>query len=106
MWDDCGIIRSDERLAVAEYRIRELRLRANALWRAGPVDTHLAETRNLCDVALLVVRSARSRLESRGLHRNVDHPEADERWRKDTVIAPTDPGETSDAAEPHTGGAP
>ncbi|MFO7893527.1 MAG: L-aspartate oxidase [Longimicrobiales bacterium] len=86
MWDDCGIIRSDERLAVAEHRIRDLRRRANALWRTGPVDTELAETRNLCEVALLVVRSARSRAESRGLHYNIDHPDTDEDCRTDTVI--------------------
>lgn len=90
MWDDCGIIRSDERLAVAEHRVRDLRRRASALWRRGPVDTDLAETRNLCEVALLVVRSARSRRESRGLHYNVDHPKADERSRADTVMRPTE----------------
>ena len=86
MWDDCGIVRSDDRLAVAEHRVRDLRRRAEALWRAGPVDTDLAETRNLCDVALLVVRSARARKESRGLHYNVDHPEPDPRWKTDTVL--------------------
>ncbi|MGK7313087.1 MAG: L-aspartate oxidase [Candidatus Longimicrobiales bacterium M2_2A_002] len=86
MWDDCGIVRSDERLAVAEHRIRDLRRRADALWRTGPVDTDLAETRNLCDVALLIVRSARSRTESRGLHYNVDHPETDANQRADTVL--------------------
>jgi L-aspartate oxidase len=88
MWDDCGIVRGDERLAVAEHRIRELRLRARALWRQGPVDTDLAETRNLCEVALLVVRSARSRFESRGLHYNIDHPESNDDSRTDTVIRP------------------
>jgi L-aspartate oxidase len=86
MWDDCGIVRSDERLAVAEHRIRDLQRRAAALWRQGPVDPDLAETRNLCETALLVVRSARTREESRGLHYNTDHPERVERWRRDTVI--------------------
>nr|NIP56473.1 hypothetical protein [Gemmatimonadota bacterium]NIP77660.1 hypothetical protein [Gemmatimonadota bacterium]NIU29172.1 hypothetical protein [Gemmatimonadota bacterium]NIW35032.1 hypothetical protein [Gemmatimonadota bacterium]NIX42578.1 hypothetical protein [Gemmatimonadota bacterium] len=38
--------------------------------------------------ARLVVRSARSRRESRGLHHNVDHPERDERFRADTVLSP------------------
>jgi L-aspartate oxidase len=86
MWADCGIVRSDARLAEAEDHVRSLRDRARALWARGVVDTDGAETRNLCDVALLIVRSARRRKESRGLHFNVDHPEPDERFRSDTVI--------------------
>jgi L-aspartate oxidase len=88
MWDDCGIIRSDGRLEEAELRIAELRRRTEVQWRAGPTTTDTAETRNLCDVALLVVRSARSRRESRGLHHNVDHPGRDEQFRSDTVMNP------------------
>ncbi len=88
MWEQCGIVRSDARLEQASRRVDALRARANELYRAGIVDTDLAETRNLCDVASLVVRSARRRKESRGLHFNEDHPVADERYRKDTVIHP------------------
>ena len=88
MWDDCGILRSDERLAEAARRVAELRARTGELWLDRPVHADLVETRNLCDVASLVVRSARSRKESRGLHHNVDHPESDERFRSDTVIRP------------------
>jgi L-aspartate oxidase len=86
MWDDCGIVRSDERLADAERRISALREETARLWRQGPVDPDMVETRNLCDVALLAVRSARSRKESRGLHFNVDYPQRDERFRRDTVL--------------------
>jgi L-aspartate oxidase len=88
MWEDCGIVRSDARLDEALERVTALRDRAHALFAAGPVDTDLAETRNLCDVALLVVRSARKRKESRGLHFNVDHPDTDDRFRTDTVVRP------------------
>jgi L-aspartate oxidase len=90
MWEDCGIVRSDARLEEALERVAALRDRAHKLFAAGPVDTDLAETRNLCDVALLMVRSARRRKESRGLHFNVDHPVPEDRFRSDTVIRPRD----------------
>jgi L-aspartate oxidase len=86
MWDDCGIVRTDARLDRAESRVAALREKAHRLWRRGPVDTDLAETMNLCDVALLMVRSARIRKESRGLHFNADHPDRDDRYRADTVL--------------------
>lgn len=89
MWDDCGIVRSDERLEEATSRIRGLRARAERLWASGPVDPESAEARNLCHVAALIVESARSRKESRGLHFNVDHPRTDERFRADTVLCPS-----------------
>jgi L-aspartate oxidase len=88
MWEDCGIVRSDERLEEAYRLVTELRRQAHELFTAGTVDTDLAETRNLCDVALLMVRSARRRKESRGLHFNLDHPVPDERFLHDTVIEP------------------
>jgi len=90
MWNDCGIVRSDHRLAEAHGRVEAFRREAHRLWAVGPADTDLAETRNLCDVALLTIRSARRRKESRGLHFNVDHPEPDERFRTDTVVQPGD----------------
>ncbi|MEJ2678021.1 MAG: hypothetical protein P8174_02975, partial [Gemmatimonadota bacterium] len=46
----------------------------------------MLSTRNLVETALLIVRSARWRKESRGLHHNVDWPEASERFRVDTVL--------------------
>lgn len=88
MWDDCGIVRSDDRLAEAEDRVGQLRTRVHELWSRGPVDPDLVETRNLCDVAFLVVRSARGRKESRGLHFNLDHPEPNPLFRADTVLCP------------------
>ncbi len=87
MWDDCGIVRSDARLAEAAERITDLRSRVESLWRRAPVHADLVETRNLCDVASLVVESARTRKESRGLHHNVDYPDTVDRFRRDTVLS-------------------
>ncbi len=89
MWTDAGIVRSDDRLKRAEDRLHELR--DEVLRRFARERTHatMLSTRNLVETALLIVRSARWRKESRGLHHNVDWPEADERFRVDTVLRGT-----------------
>jgi L-aspartate oxidase len=87
MWEDAGIVRSNERLARAEARVRELRGRVHEAHQAQPRDPRWVELRNLVETALLVVRCARARHESRGLHYNVDHPYRDnERFLRDTVL--------------------
>jgi L-aspartate oxidase len=51
------------------------------------VTTDLIELRNLLQSAELIVRSARARHESRGLHYTLDYPQTD-RVAKDTVLVP------------------
>jgi L-aspartate oxidase len=87
MWDLVGIVRSDDRLATAEARLRQLRLHVNGLWADARPTPDLVELRNLIQCALLVVRCALQRRESRGLHHNVDHPYRDnERCLVDTIV--------------------
>ena len=85
LWDDVGLVRTDARLARAARRIDTLRAGLDA----GSVrDPEFLEVRNLLEVAELVVRSARLRRESRGLHHNSDYPYRDnERELRDTVLA-------------------
>lgn len=86
MWTDAGIVRSDARLQRAEDRLHKLHAEVlDRFARERPHATMLS-TRNLVETALLIVRSARWRKESRGLHHNVDWPEASERFRVDTVL--------------------
>jgi L-aspartate oxidase len=87
MWDLVGIVRSDERLAFAEARLRQIAQHVNAVWAASKPTTDLVELRNLIKTALLIVRCAMRRKESRGLHYNVDHPHRDnERCLRDTIV--------------------
>lgn len=55
----------------------------------GEADKHLqlwTETQNLLDVALLILKSAAFRSESRGGHYRIDFPETDPNWQVHTLV--------------------
>lgn len=87
MWDLVGIVRTNERLALARGRMEEISTQYDRLWRKGRPTPDLVELRNLVQTALLIIRSAQSRKESRGLHHNLDYPFRDnEAFLRATVL--------------------
>jgi L-aspartate oxidase len=87
MWNFVGIVRTTKRLERAKRRIDMLRQEVADYYRHFRVTPDLIELRNLVEVADLIVRSALSRHESRGLHYTLDYPKAAKEAR-DTMLVP------------------
>ncbi len=87
MWDYVGIVRTNKRLERAAHRIRLLESEIEEYYANFRISNDLLELRNLVTCAELIVRCARQRKESRGLHYSRDYPET-LAVALDTVLTP------------------
>ncbi len=87
MWDYVGIVRTNKRLQRALDRIQLIKQEVRDHYAHYHVSSDLIELRNLVLVAELIVESAISRKESRGLHYNLDYPDQTDN-SGDTILIP------------------
>lgn len=71
-----GIVRTNVRLKRAMDRLYILHTETERLYQKTAISPQLCELRNLVTIAYLITKGAQMRKESRGLHYNLDYPEA------------------------------
>ena len=85
MWNYVGIVRTDERLLKAKIRVSMYKKEIEECFSKNIISSDLIELRNLVYIAEIIITSALSRKESRGLHYNLDYPNTNKK-ALDTII--------------------
>jgi L-aspartate oxidase len=86
MWNNVGIVRNMDRLKNALKRIDIIKAETESYYWKYELTKDLIELRNIVTVSDLIVASAMSRKESRGLHYIKSFPETDNSFLRDTVL--------------------
>lgn len=88
MWNYVGILRSNKRLVRAQRRIKLFGQEIREYYKNFTVTSDLIELRNITACADIIVKSALSRRESRGLHFNIDYPKKLKKPKETIVVLP------------------
>lgn len=87
MGDYVGIVRSNQRLERASKRIHTIFIEIEEFYKKTKVFNKLLELRNLITCSHIIIKSAKLREESRGLHFTIDYPgKLPDLEVKDTII--------------------
>ena len=86
MWNFVGIVWSDNRLKSAHHRLQQIHKEVNDYYQLYTITEDLIELRNLVQTSKIIVESALSRKESRGLHFNQDHPKQLDKSHNTVII--------------------